>query len=148
MALVFQAFDLEWWPVSRDSLMYGVAVLMLINVLRDGKIEMKEALYLVLAYAFYILSESFGSQFPTKNGCTRIYFSVMCFNDKVSKFAHKIVSKFKRKKQFTEVLNDERAPLLQGKAENGNVTANEELADSDSTMKDIDQLGTQFQQSF
>lgn len=55
--MVLQAFDLEWWPVSRDSLMYGVAVLMLINVLRDGRIEMTEALSLVLAYIFYILSK-------------------------------------------------------------------------------------------
>lgn len=37
--------------------MYGIAVLMLINVLRDGRIEMKEALFLVLAYVFYILSK-------------------------------------------------------------------------------------------
>lgn len=55
---ILQAFDLAWWPVSRDSVMYGVAVLMLINVLRDGKIEMTEALTLVLAYIFYILSKT------------------------------------------------------------------------------------------
>lgn len=57
--------------MSRDSLMYGVAVLMLINVLRDGRIEMTEALYLVLAYVFYILSE-------TKTFFVRFAYDFIC----------------------------------------------------------------------
>lgn len=55
--------------------MYGVAVMMLINVLRDGKIEMMEALYLVLAYVFYILSE-------IKNLC--VLYSPLCLNNHYS----------------------------------------------------------------
>lgn len=74
--MALQAFDLEWWPVSRDSLMYGVAVLMLINVLRDGRIEMTEALSLVLAYIFYILSKIQISFFVLQPSVTiKIYYS-------------------------------------------------------------------------
>lgn len=49
-----QVIFLDWWPVSRDSLMYAVSVISLIVVLQDGKIMWYEALALVLAYMIYI----------------------------------------------------------------------------------------------
>lgn len=46
--------DLDWWPLTRDSLMYGSSVVMLIVILRDGVVELYEAMILVAAYAIYI----------------------------------------------------------------------------------------------
>lgn len=40
--------------MSRDSLMYGISVIMLIITLQDGKVMWYEALILVLAYMIYI----------------------------------------------------------------------------------------------
>lgn len=133
---------MEWWPVSRDSLMYGVAVLMLINVLRDGRIEMTEALSLVLAYIFYILSKIRPSFF------IHLYLSqiilVMCFNDRVSKFAHRIVNSCKKKRQFKEIPNENQPLLSQNKIENGNGTVGGDTLESDLTLKDIDELGKSY----
>lgn len=53
----FQVIQLEWWPLTRDSLMYSVSVVMLIGVLMDGKVQLWEALMLVGAYVFYILGK-------------------------------------------------------------------------------------------
>lgn len=49
-----QIVQLKWWPVTRDSMMYGIAVIGLITVLSDGKVMWYEALILVLAYILYI----------------------------------------------------------------------------------------------
>ncbi|XP_058839751.1 sodium/potassium/calcium exchanger 3-like [Topomyia yanbarensis] len=49
-----QVVQLKWWPVTRDSIMYGMAVIGLITVLSDGKVMWYEALILVLAYILYI----------------------------------------------------------------------------------------------
>lgn len=49
-----QVVQLKWWPVTRDSMMYGIAVIGLITVLSDGKVMWYEALILVSAYIFYI----------------------------------------------------------------------------------------------
>lgn len=52
---VQQVIELDWWAVSRDSLMYGVAVISLIFTLQDDKVEWYEATILVTAYTLYIL---------------------------------------------------------------------------------------------
>ena len=52
-----QVVYLEWWPISRDSMMYGVSVILLISFLRDGRIYLYEAFALILVYAIYILSK-------------------------------------------------------------------------------------------
>jgi Ca2+/Na+ antiporter len=52
-----QVVYLEWWPISRDSMMYGVSVILLISFLQDGKIYLYEAFALILVYVIYILSE-------------------------------------------------------------------------------------------
>lgn len=49
-----QVIHLDWWPVSRDSMMYAISVIALISVLHDGQIMWYEALILVLAYMIYI----------------------------------------------------------------------------------------------
>ncbi|XP_058809388.1 sodium/potassium/calcium exchanger 4-like [Phymastichus coffea] len=72
-----QVLDLEWWPISRDSLAYGVTVLLLIGTLHDGRIEWYEAFILVLFYVLYILA--------------------MCFNTRISSCLNLFVSKRRRK---------------------------------------------------
>jgi Ca2+/Na+ antiporter len=49
--------ELDWWSVSRDCLMYAIAVVALILTLLDDKIYWHEALVLVLMYTFYILGK-------------------------------------------------------------------------------------------
>lgn len=49
-----QIIDLDWWPVTRDCIMYGISVIALIGVLQDGRVQWWEALILVSAYLFYI----------------------------------------------------------------------------------------------
>ncbi|KAJ8688421.1 hypothetical protein QAD02_024216 [Eretmocerus hayati] len=73
-----QALDLEWWPVSRDSVAYGITVLLLIVTLKDGRIEWWEAFILVFTYVLYILA--------------------MCFNTRISTHMNLLVSKRRRRK--------------------------------------------------
>ena len=55
-----QVVDLDWWSVSRDCVMYAVAVVALILTLLDDVIYWHEALLLVLMYIFYILGKLYG----------------------------------------------------------------------------------------
>ena len=45
---------MDWWPLSRDCLAYGVTVAILICIIHDERIEWYEALALVLMYIVYI----------------------------------------------------------------------------------------------
>jgi solute carrier family 24 (sodium/potassium/calcium exchanger), member 4 len=84
-----QTIYLDWWPVTRDSAMYGVSVVALIYTLYDGIIMWYEGLGLVLAYIFYL--------------------AVIYCNDTMAKRARLIVAKCRRKykprpyKQVTEI---------------------------------------------
>ncbi|XP_014231141.1 sodium/potassium/calcium exchanger 4 isoform X1 [Trichogramma pretiosum] len=49
-----QVVPLDWWPVSRDCLAYGVTVAILICIIHDERVEWYEALCLVLLYIVYI----------------------------------------------------------------------------------------------
>lgn len=48
---------LDWWPITRDCLIYLIAVLTLVGILRDGQVWWYEALGLVVAYFVYMLSK-------------------------------------------------------------------------------------------
>ncbi|XP_026463670.1 sodium/potassium/calcium exchanger 3-like [Ctenocephalides felis] len=94
--------DLDWWPVTRDSVMYGFAVVALITTLLDGKVMWYEALTLVLAYIFYI--------------------AAMYFNDVMSDSARDFVrmccGKKKTKKDialYREIMTEASPLLLQDK---------------------------------
>lgn len=50
---------LDWWPVTRDSLMYAVSVIALIVTIRDGRIMWYEALILILMYFIYIAGREY-----------------------------------------------------------------------------------------
>lgn len=67
---------MDWWPVSRDCLMYAVSVIALILTLQDGVVMWYEAALLVL---FYI-----------------IYIAVMYWNDIMSHKARTLMSKLRR----------------------------------------------------
>ncbi|XP_072376378.1 sodium/potassium/calcium exchanger 3 isoform X1 [Diabrotica undecimpunctata] len=45
---------LDWWPLTRDCLAYGVTVSILICIIHDERVEWYEALCLVLLYTVYI----------------------------------------------------------------------------------------------
>lgn len=88
-----QIVNLDWYPLSRDSLIYGCTVLLLISVLYDGKVMWYEALVLVFGYF--------------------LYTCVMFFNDSISKKMRKMVSQYNKKSKncsFTEV--SEISPLI------------------------------------
>lgn len=46
---------LDWWPLTRDCLAYGITVSLLICIIHDERVEWYEALTLVLLYIVYIL---------------------------------------------------------------------------------------------
>ncbi|XP_012151551.2 sodium/potassium/calcium exchanger 4 isoform X1 [Megachile rotundata] len=50
-----QVLNLEWWPVTRDTIAYTITVLLLILTLRDGYIQWYEALILIVFYILYIV---------------------------------------------------------------------------------------------
>ena len=70
---MMQVVPLDWWPVSRDCLAYGVTVAILICIIHDERVEWYEALTLVLLYIVYIAvmywDKSFQrcARFGTKN---------------------------------------------------------------------------------
>lgn len=45
---------LDWWPLTRDCLAYGITVAVLICIIHDERVEWYEALVLVLLYIIYI----------------------------------------------------------------------------------------------
>lgn len=59
---------LDWWPVSRDCLAYGVTVAILICIIHDERVEWYEALTLVLLYIVYIAVMYYDKSFQR---CTR-----------------------------------------------------------------------------
>ncbi|XP_005177407.2 sodium/potassium/calcium exchanger 4-like [Musca domestica] len=46
---------LDWWPITRDCVVYLLAVLTLLGILRDGKVMWYEAIGLIVAYFVYML---------------------------------------------------------------------------------------------
>lgn len=45
---------MDWWPLTRDCLAYGITVAVLICIIHDERVEWYEALVLVLLYIIYI----------------------------------------------------------------------------------------------
>ncbi|XP_063223358.1 sodium/potassium/calcium exchanger 4 isoform X2 [Bacillus rossius redtenbacheri] len=45
---------LDWWPLTRDCLAYGMTVALMICIIHDERVEWYEALILVLLYIVYI----------------------------------------------------------------------------------------------
>lgn len=66
--ILFKVVPLDWWPVSRDCLAYGVTVAILICIIHDERVEWYEALTLVLLYIVYIAVMYWDKSFQR---CTR-----------------------------------------------------------------------------
>ncbi|OXA44472.1 sodium/potassium/calcium exchanger 4 [Folsomia candida] len=50
-----KALQLDWYPLSRDCIVYTVSVILLVVFLQDGRVYWYEALFLVLTYLGYLL---------------------------------------------------------------------------------------------
>ncbi|XP_059055192.1 sodium/potassium/calcium exchanger 3-like isoform X2 [Achroia grisella] len=81
--IVGRVIDLDWWSISRDCLMYAIAVIALILTLLDDKIYWHEALLLVLMYTVYIITMVFDGWLSS------LFRNVCCFQ--------------KKKKLYTEI---------------------------------------------
>lgn len=46
---------MDWWPLTRDCIAYGITVSILICIIHDERVEWYEALILVLLYFVYII---------------------------------------------------------------------------------------------
>ncbi|KAI4496188.1 hypothetical protein M0802_008055 [Mischocyttarus mexicanus] len=82
-----QALQLEWWPITRDTLAYAFTVILLIITLRNGRVEWYEGLILIIFYIFYI--------------------SAMCFDGKIGGFLKRVTM---RRKPYRNL--SENSPLL------------------------------------
>lgn len=49
-----QVVPLDWWPLTRDCLAYGITVSILICIMHDEYVQWYEAFFLVLLYGVYI----------------------------------------------------------------------------------------------
>ena len=49
-----QVLSLDWRPLARDSIVYGLSIIVFIGFAWDGKLEWYEALLLLLIYVSYI----------------------------------------------------------------------------------------------
>lgn len=47
--------QLDWWPVSRDCIFYGLSVILLSAVIYDNQVMWYEAASLVIAYGIYLI---------------------------------------------------------------------------------------------
>lgn len=57
-----QVLSLDWRPLARDSLVYGLSIVIFIAFAWDGKLEWYEALILLLIYVMYIAIMKFNPQ--------------------------------------------------------------------------------------
>ncbi|XP_066138577.1 sodium/potassium/calcium exchanger 4-like isoform X2 [Euwallacea fornicatus] len=113
--------NLEWYPITRDSLVYACSVILLIAFLQDGKIYYYEALILVLFYAFYLIT--------------------MLFNESICAYFHKVAAKVNLRGYYKEI-STENHPLLfnsSGKVNHYNSDI-EEILSSDVTLRDIEEV--------
>ena len=57
-----QALSLDWRPLARDSVVYGLSIIVFIGFAWDGKFQWYEALILLLLYVAYIVIMKFNSR--------------------------------------------------------------------------------------
>ncbi|XP_055536308.1 sodium/potassium/calcium exchanger 3-like [Wyeomyia smithii] len=123
-----QVVQLKWWPVTRDSMMYGIAVIGLITVLSDGKVMWYEALILVLAYTFYI--------------------TAMYCNDSISRFMTRTLRRKSYVRPYTEVteisplLSNGQAAGANGVAKNGHAAQSCDSEGSDDSFEEFELAST------
>lgn len=123
---MLQVIFLDWWPVSRDCLMYAVSVISLIFTLQDGIVMWWEALLLVLFYIVYIAGkiQKLNAMYSLFNW--EILVAVMYWNDIMSHKARTLMSKIRRQSRVRPYRERaEITPLLatsNGHKQNGKAT--------------------------
>ncbi|KAK9869625.1 hypothetical protein WA026_003372 [Henosepilachna vigintioctopunctata] len=114
------SMDLDWWPITRDSIIYGTAVVLLISVLQDGRIYVLEALTLVLFYILYIF--------------------IMYFNGSISAVANRALKKIQRKRRYTEILRETEPLLTKNGKSNSSCNVSNCICEADISLKDCEEL--------
>ncbi|XP_053948029.1 sodium/potassium/calcium exchanger 3-like [Anastrepha ludens] len=111
---VAQYVRLDWWPVSRDCVIYCLAVVALIGTLWDGKVMWYESMLLFVAYFFYM--------------------AVMCCNDKLAHSARRLISSYRRKLHLVRPYRqvNELTPLMGQGQRNGPTIANHKFVSANS----------------
>ncbi|GFU03775.1 hypothetical protein NPIL_79031 [Nephila pilipes] len=91
-----QVLDIDWYPIARDCIAYGVTILTLIWIISDNIIVWWEAFILLLIFALYII--------------------ILCFNEKIEIWSRDLVKGFQWKKCCRCCCYDsEESPLLKGR---------------------------------
>lgn len=50
-----QVTQLNWWPITRDCIIYAFSVIGLLLIINDKKVMWYEALALVIGYIIYLI---------------------------------------------------------------------------------------------
>lgn len=88
---------LDWWPLTRDCLAYGITVAILICIIHDERVEWYEALTLVLLYIVYIAVMYYDKSIQK---CARgmfiyasikMYFKSLNYHRNVSVISHQLI---------------------------------------------------------
>ena len=76
-----QVLNLDWRPLARDSLVYGLSITVFIAFAWDGKFQWYEALILLFLYVGYIVIMKFNShllRLLTKIECQWCRYAILC----------------------------------------------------------------------
>ncbi|KAF8764349.1 Sodium/potassium/calcium exchanger 5 like protein [Argiope bruennichi] len=89
-----KVLDIDWYPIARDCIAYGVTVFTLIWIIADNIIHWWEALVLLLIFALYII--------------------VIYFNRTIEIWSRDLVERFQESSWCRCCYNSEESPLLNG----------------------------------
>ena len=92
--------ELAWYPVTRDSLVYIISVIVLMISIYDNKVYWYEGLVFVIVYSIYII--------------------IMYFNDRIERLCYKVEQKLKKKEHKTEGDKPEEGEVEEDEEEDGN----------------------------
>lgn len=75
---LFKTLNIDWYPLSRDSTWYIIAIAALLGILNDGLVVWYEATILIILYICYIIFMYFN---------TKIEYFVKYRGDYINNFA-------------------------------------------------------------
>ncbi|GFV07627.1 hypothetical protein TNCV_4941291 [Trichonephila clavipes] len=90
-----QVLDIDWYPIARDCIVYGVTIFTLIWIISDNIIVWWEAFVLLLIFAIYII--------------------MLCYNQKLEIWSRDLVESFQWRKCCPCCHDSEESPLLKRK---------------------------------
>ncbi|XP_046397743.1 sodium/potassium/calcium exchanger 3-like [Ischnura elegans] len=97
-----KCLQLDWWPLTRDSIAYSISIVLLIISLGDEKVSWQEAFILVISYFMYIL--------------------VMCYNDSVKDCVERCIHRLSATNPEEVVSLVDKSSLCPGEAEEGGLS--------------------------